>query len=187
MHLGFEYQVRSIVQNVRPSRQTLLFSATFPPKIECLARDLLQHPVRITVGGTGQAAANVKQSVMVVKSDEDKWPWLSKNLEAILAKGQVLIFVGSIASAEELTQNFEDFLGKRTVFLHGDLDQGERMRMLNAFRKRKVDVMIATDVAARGLDIPSIGTVVCYDLSRDIETHTHRIGRTGRAGAAGDA
>lgn len=186
-HMGFEYQVRSIVQNVRPSRQVLLFSATFPPKIEKLARDILQQPVRITVGEVGQAAINVSQHVEILKNDDEKWPWLSKSIDSMLQKGQVLIFVRSIESAEELTQNFKDFLDKKTEFLHGDLHQSERMRILASFRKRKVDVLIATDVAARGLDIPSIYTVVSYDVARDIETHTHRIGRTGRAGVEGQA
>eukprot|EP00931_Biecheleriopsis_adriatica_P115835 TRINITY_DN91590_c0_g1_i1.p1 TRINITY_DN91590_c0_g1~~TRINITY_DN91590_c0_g1_i1.p1 ORF type:complete len:874 (-),score=197.63 TRINITY_DN91590_c0_g1_i1:74-2650(-) len=186
-HMGFEYQVRSIVQNVRPSRQTLLFSATFPPKIEKLARDILHYPVRITIGESGQAAANVKQFVEVLKNDDEKWGWLSKKVDGMLERGQILIFVKSISSAEELTQNFQDFLGKKTEFLHGDLDQGERMRILKALKKRAIDVLIATDVAARGLDIPSIFTVVSYDVARDIETHTHRIGRTGRAGAEGQA
>eukprot|EP00929_Paragymnodinium_shiwhaense_P101706 TRINITY_DN6486_c0_g1_i1.p1 TRINITY_DN6486_c0_g1~~TRINITY_DN6486_c0_g1_i1.p1 ORF type:complete len:698 (+),score=212.24 TRINITY_DN6486_c0_g1_i1:68-2161(+) len=186
-HMGFEYQVRSIMQNVRPSRQTLLFSATFPPKIEKLARDILHQPVRITIGQVGQAALSVEQSVEVLKNDEEKWQLLSKKVDGMLAKGQVLIFVKSIASAEELTQNFTDFLDKKTEFLHGDLDQTERMRILRDYKKRKFDVLIATDVAARGLDIPTIQTVVSYDLARDIETHTHRIGRTGRAGAKGEA
>jgi len=187
LHMGFEYQVRSIVQNVRPGRQTLFFSATFPPKIERLAHDLLQHPVRITIGEAGQAAANVAQTIAVVKNEDEKWQWLSKQVPAMLAKGQVLVFVKSIASAEELAQNFKDFLNKESAFLHGDLDMGERMRIISRVRKRRVDVLIATDVAARGIDIPNIASVVCYDVSRDIETHTHRIGRTGRAGASGEA
>lgn len=186
-HMGFEYQVRSIVQNLRPSRQTLLFSATFPPKIEKLARDLLQQPIRITIGKVGGAASSVEQMVDVLTKDEQKWAWLSKRIDGFLEKGQVLIFVKSIASAEELTQNFTEFLGKKTEFLHGDLDQGERMRIISSYRKRKVDVLIATDIAARGLDIPSIAVVVSYDVARDIETHTHRVGRTGRAGALGQA
>ncbi|CAK0825696.1 unnamed protein product [Prorocentrum cordatum] len=186
-HMGFEYQVRSVVQNVRPSRQTLLFSATFPPKIERLARDLLQQPVRITTGQGGQAAANIVQHVEVLKSDDEKWDWMSKHIDGMLEKGQVLVFVKSIASAEELTQNFTDLLEKKTEFLHGDLDQTERMRILRDVKRKKVDVLIATDVAARGLDIPSIAVVVSYDVARDAETHTHRIGRTGRAGAAGEA
>eukprot|EP00930_Biecheleria_cincta_P000980 TRINITY_DN10215_c1_g1_i1.p1 TRINITY_DN10215_c1_g1~~TRINITY_DN10215_c1_g1_i1.p1 ORF type:complete len:887 (+),score=162.60 TRINITY_DN10215_c1_g1_i1:136-2796(+) len=186
-HMGFEYQMRSIIQNVRPSRQTMLFSATFPPSIEKLARDILHQPVRITIGVVGQAAQSIQQHVEVLKNADAKWEWLSKNVDKMLEKGQLLIFVKSIASAEELTQNFQDFLEKKTEFLHGDLDQGERMRILKSVRKRNVEVLIATDVAARGLDIPSIGTVVSYDPARDIQTHTHRIGRTGRAGAAGQA
>eukprot|EP00927_Polykrikos_kofoidii_P005177 TRINITY_DN12064_c0_g1_i1.p1 TRINITY_DN12064_c0_g1~~TRINITY_DN12064_c0_g1_i1.p1 ORF type:complete len:835 (+),score=216.82 TRINITY_DN12064_c0_g1_i1:224-2728(+) len=186
-HMGFEYQVRSIMQNVRPSRQTMLFSATFPPKIEHLSRDILHQPVRVTIGEVGQAASAVEQKIEVVKNDDAKWPWLSQRIDALLAKGQVLIFVKAIASAEELTQNFKDFLGKKTETLHGDLDQGERMRIISSYRKRKTDVLIATDVAARGLDITSIRTVVSFDVARDIETHTHRVGRTGRAGTPGEA
>ncbi|CAE7405503.1 ddx42, partial [Symbiodinium pilosum] len=151
--------------------------------------DILQQPIRITIGEVGQAAANVQQFVEVLKNDDEKWAsaWLSKRVDGMLQKGQLLVFVKSIASAEEISQNFQDFLEKKTEFLHGDLDQGERMRILRNVRKRVVDVLIATDVAARGLDLPSIFTVVSYDAARDIETHTHRIGRTGRAGAAGEA
>jgi len=185
--MGFEYQVRSIVQNVRPSRQVLLFSATFPPKIEKLARDILFSPVRITVGQEGQVAANVEQHIEVLRNDDEKWAWLSKRVEEMLTKGQLLIFVKSIASAEELTQNFNDFLEKKTETLHGDLDQGSRMQILKSFKKRQVDVLIATDVAARGLDLPNVATVVSYDAARDLETHTHRVGRTGRGGNRGEA
>lgn len=186
-HMGFEYQVRSIMQNVRPSRQVLLFSATFPPKIEKLARDIIHSPIRVTIGKVGQAATNVNQFVEVLKNDEEKWTWLSKRVMNMLAKGQVLVFVKSIASAEELAQNFMDFLELKSEFLHGDLDQASRLQILKAFKKRAFELLIATDVAARGLDIPSIKTVVSYDVARDLETHTHRIGRTGRAGATGDA
>eukprot|EP00435_Cladocopium_sp_Y103_P065601 s563_g27.t1 len=133
------------------------------------------------------AAANVQQFVEVLKTDDEKWAWLSKRVDTMLQRGQLLVFVKSIHSAEELSQNFQDFLGKKTEFLHGDLDQGERMRILKNVKKRLVDVLIATDVAARGLDLPSIFTVVSYDAARDIETHTHRVGRTGRAGAEGQA
>merc|ERR1719506_1497749 len=86
-----------------------------------------------------------------------------------------------------MLQNFTDLLEKKAVALHGDLDQGERMRVLDSFRARKVEVLVATDLAARGLDVPTIKTVVSYDAARDIETHTHRVGRTGRAGAEGEA
>jgi len=187
LHMGFEYQVRSIVQNVRPSRQTLLFSATLPPKIERLASDLLCNPVRIVVGELGRAAATITQVVEILKDDEAKWPWLSQRVEGILAKGQLLIFVKSIQAAKEICENFAQLLQRKAEALHGELEQGERMRILDSYRARKVDVLVATDLAARGLDVPSIHTVVSYDAPRDIETYTHRIGRTGRAGAAGEA
>merc|ERR1712232_1020058 len=103
--MGFEYQVRSVVQNVRPSRQTLLFSATFPPKIEILAREILKNPVRITIGEVGQANENVAQKVHMLKSEGEKWPWLSVAIEAFQAAGQVLIFANSIASCGNLEKN----------------------------------------------------------------------------------
>merc|ERR1711990_663784 len=105
--MGFEYQVRSVVQNVRPSRQTLLFSATFPPKIEILAREILRNPVRITVGEVGQANENVAQKVHMMKSEAEKWPWVSEHIETFKEAGQVLIFANSIASCGTLEENFK--------------------------------------------------------------------------------
>merc|ERR1740121_2515864 len=105
----------------------------------------------------------------------------------MLANGQVLVFAKTKQATDELCKNFTDLLRKKVAILHGDLSQDERMQVLDAFRKKKTEVLIATDLAARGLDVPSIGTVVSYDVARDIETHTHRIGRTGRAGEKGEA
>jgi len=187
LNMGFEPQIRSIAQNIRPSRQTLFFSATFPPKIEMISRDLLQNPVRITIGTLGQAAATVTQHVEVVAEDDDKFGWLSERVDVMLAKGQLLVFAQSKQRVDELLERFTDELRKPAVALHGDLDQNERMRIMDSFRKRKVDVLIATDLAARGLDVATIRTVVCYDVARDIQTHTHRVGRTGRAGLTGEA
>lgn len=187
LHMGFEAQIHSIVQNVRPSRQTLLFSATFPPKIERLARELLRDPVRITVGTLGQAAESVTQRVEIVQTDADKWAWLARSLGPMLEKGQVLIFVQSRQRTEELQASVTSILGKSAAVLHGDLDQDERMRVMDSVRKQSVQVLIATDLAARGLDVLSIRSVVSYDIARDIQTHTHRVGRTGRAGHVGEA
>lgn len=187
LHMGFEYQVRSIVQNVRPNRQTLLFSATLPPKTERLASDLLRNPVRVVVGELGRAASTVKQVVEVLENDEAKWSWLTQRVDNMLSIGQLLIFAKTKEATEEMVQNFTDLLQKKAVALHGFLEQGERMRILDSFRARKVEVLVATDLAARGLDVPTIRTVVLYDAPRDIETYTHRIGRTGRAGAEGEA
>lgn len=187
MQMGFEYQVRSIVQHVRASRQTLLFSATFPPRIECLANDLLTRPVRITVGKLGQAASSVLQHVEVVATEDSKWQWLADRLDGMLAKGQVLLFTKTRQGAETLAQRIEHDLSHKTLTLHGEVEQDSRMQVMESFRKRQVEILVATDVAARGLDVPAIHTVVSYDAARDIETHTHRVGRTGRAGAEGEA
>lgn len=188
LHMGFEYQVRSIVQNMRPNRQTLLFSATLPPKIERLASDLLRNPVRVVVGQIGNVAECVKQAVEVLENADAKWSWLNQRIDGMLAKGQVLIFVKSKQGTEDLLANFKDLLqNSNALALHGDLEQSERMRILDTFRAGKATVLVATDVASRGLDVPTIRTVVSYDAPRDIDTHTHRVGRTGRAGIEGEA
>lgn len=187
LQMGFEYQVRSVVQNVRPARQTLLFSATMPPKVEHLTTQLQHQPVRIIVGKRGQAATSVSQTIEVLPSDEAKWAWLSEKLERMLVEGQVLLFTGTKQGAEALCQQIIKHLYTSALVLHGDVDQDDRARIMDKFRKRKSDVLIATDLAARGLDVPAIHTVVSFDVARDIETHTHRVGRTGRAGVAGVA
>ncbi|CAJ1362548.1 unnamed protein product [Effrenium voratum] len=186
LQMGFEDQIRSVLQNVRPKRQALLFSATMPPRIERLAADFLNQPVRITVGTAGQAAANVKQHVEVFDTEEEKFPWLKTRVAAMLSKGQVVVFAKSKQAAQDLQKKFAD-VQRDAAVLHGDLEQDERMRVIDGFRKLRQNLLIATDVAARGLDITTISTVVSFDVARDIETHTHRVGRTGRAGAAGEA
>jgi ATP-dependent RNA helicase DDX42 len=187
LQMGFEPQMRSILQNVRPSRQALLFSATFPPKIERISTDLTQNPIRIIIGTLGQAADLITQRAAVLPNEDDKWPWLSSRIDSFLARGQILIFCKSKQGAEELSTRFQDDLRKESFVLHGDVDQDTRNRVLDSFRQRKADVLIATDLAARGLDVATIRTVVSYDAARDIETHTHRVGRTGRAGTEGEA
>jgi len=184
--MGFEPQVRSIASNVRPDRQTLLFSATFKKKVEMLCRDILTDPIRVVVGELGEANEDVTQIVEILPNAANKWPWLTRHLVSFTSAGSVLIFVTKKLDSEELagklkTKDFD------VVLLHGDMDQFERNKVINAFKKQEIPVLVATDVAARGLDIPSIKTVINYDVARDIHTHTHRIGRTGRAGEKGVA
>ncbi|XP_048870397.1 ATP-dependent RNA helicase DDX42 [Brienomyrus brachyistius] len=182
--MGFEYQVRSIASHVRPDRQTLLFSATFRKKIERLARDILVDPIRVVQGDIGEANEDVTQLVEVLPSGLDKWGWLTRRLVEFTSSGSVLIFVTKKANCEELATNLNQE-GYSLGLLHGDMDQSERNKVIADFKKKSLPVLVATDVAARGLDIPSIRTVVNYDVARDIDTHTHRIGRTGRAGEKG--
>lgn len=185
--LGFEPQVRSIANHVRPDRQTLLFSATFRKRVEKLARDILADPVRVVQGEVGEANEDVMQFVQVLPSTGPaKWTWLVRRLVEFTSIGSVLIFVTRKANCEELAAQLRgrDF---KLGMLHGDISQIERNEIISSFKKKEFPILLATDVAARGLDIPHIRTVINYDVARDIDTHTHRIGRTGRAGEKGTA
>ncbi|XP_050310964.1 ATP-dependent RNA helicase DDX42 [Anthonomus grandis grandis] len=184
--LGFEPQVRSVCNHVRPDRQTLLFSATFKKRIEKLAKDALQEPIRISQGITGQANEDVTQHAILLPNQDSKRGWLFGKLVELLSAGSVLIFVTKKLDAEKVAK---DLLIKEydCLLLHGDMEQAERNKVIVTFKKQEVPLLVATDVAARGLDIPHVRTVINYDLARDIDTHTHRIGRTGRAGTQGTA
>ncbi|XP_034102672.1 ATP-dependent RNA helicase DDX42 [Drosophila albomicans] len=185
-HMGFEPQVRSICNHVRPDRQTLLFSATFKKRIERLARDILTDPVRIVQGDLNEANQDITQHVYVFPNPLQKWNWLLCHLVKFLSEGAVLVFVTKKADAETVANNL---LVKEynCLLLHGDMDQADRNKVIMQFKRKECDILVATDVAARGLDIPHIRNVVNYDIARDIDTHTHRIGRTGRAGEKGNA
>lgn len=184
--MGFEPQVRSVADHVRPDRQTLLFSATFRKKVERLARDILTDPIRVIQGDIGEANQDVTQVVEIFSDQTQKFPWLLARLVRFTTEGSVLIFVTKKINSEELSISL-----KRNDFdvglLHGDMNQLERNEIITSFKRQTIPILVATDVAARGLDIPSIKNVVNYDVARDIDTHTHRIGRTGRAGEKGTA
>ncbi|CAH1105818.1 unnamed protein product [Psylliodes chrysocephalus] len=184
--LGFEPQVRSVCNHVRPDRQTLLFSATFRKRIEKLAKDALTNPVKISQGTTGQANEDVTQHALLLPTQEAKREWLFGKLVELLSAGSVLVFVTKKLDAELV---FRDIIMKEfeCLLLHGDMEQAERNKVIMSFKKNECPLLVATDVAARGLDIPHVRTVVNYDIARDIDTHTHRIGRTGRAGTQGTA
>lgn len=184
--LGFEPQVRSVCNHVRPDRQTLLFSATFKKKIERLVKDALQDPVKISQGLTGQANEDVTQHVVMLATPQAKRNWLFSHLVELLSTGSVLVFVTKILDAEQVAADLKvkEF---ECLLLHGDMEQAERNKVIISFKKNECSLLVATDVAARGLDIPHIRTVVNFDTARDIDTHTHRVGRTGRAGTQGTA
>eukprot|EP00850_Spirogloea_muscicola_P023698 SM000379S14411 [mRNA] locus=s379:21663:24756:- [translate_table: standard] len=179
--MGFEPQVRSIVGQIRPDRQTLLFSATMPARVERLARDILSMPVRVAVGEVGAANADIRQEVEVVPEDSSKLPWLLRHLPRFIDDGDVLVFASTKARVEDLLGSLLQG-GFKAAALHGDKDQASRMEVLKQFKAGVHHVLVATDVAARGLDIKSIKTVVNYDMAKDMDSHVHRIGRTGRAG-----
>ncbi|EDW05091.1 GH23229 [Drosophila grimshawi] len=185
-HMGFEPQVRSICNHVRPDRQTLLFSATFKKRIERLARDILTDPVRIVQGDLNEANQDITQHVYVFPNPLQKWNWLLCHLVKFLSEGGVLVFVTKKADAETVSNNLL-LKEHNCLLLHGDMDQADRNKVIMQFKRKECDILVATDVAARGLDIPHIRNVINYDIARDIDTHTHRIGRTGRAGEKGNA
>lgn len=179
--MGFGVQIQSLCDHVRPDRQTLLFSATFKKKVERLARIALNDPVKIVQGELGVANEDVTQKVLVMPAGPCKWEWLNSHLVEFMSAGSVLIFVTKKANAEELANNLKQE-NVSLVLIHGDMNQIDRNAAISTFKKNETPIMVATDVAARGLDIPHIRTVINYDVARDIDTHTHRIGRTGRAG-----
>ena len=195
--MGFEYQMLSIVNNIRPDRQILMFSATMKKKIEGFARELLRKEVRILVGKPGQANADIMQRAEIVQNDEAKWNWLRANIDEFAAEGKVLIFVLSKQGTEELTTQLRNSFRSRQLeinvdCLHGDKDQAVRSKIMQQFKYSResnkpdaLTILVATDIASRGLDVKDIRTVVNFDVAKNIETYVHRIGRTGRMGIEG--
>ncbi|PVU97459.1 hypothetical protein BB561_000555 [Smittium simulii] len=186
--MGFEPQVMKIIQNVRPDRQTLLFSATFPRQMEALARKVLKRPLEITVGGRSVVCSDITQMIEVVDFDE-KFYRLLEILGSSLNDDPntcALIFVERQESADTL---FKDLLrrGYMCNSLHGGKDQLDRDQTILDFKQEVFNILIATSVAARGLDVKRLSLVVNYDCPNHLEDYVHRVGRTGRAGNKGTA
>ncbi|ROW15461.1 hypothetical protein VPNG_02369 [Cytospora leucostoma] len=186
LDMGFEPQIRRIVEGEDmpgvQNRQTLMFSATFPRDIQMLARDFLKDYIFLSVGRVGSTSENITQKVEYVE-DVDKRSVLLDILHTHGA-GLTLIFVETKRMADSLS----DFLINQSfpaTSIHGDRTQRERERALDMFRNGRCPILVATAVAARGLDIPNVTHVVNYDLPTDIDDYVHRIGRTGRAGNTG--
>lgn len=183
LDMGFEPQIRSIISQIRPDRQTLMWSATWPREVQSLARDFLVHPSQITIGSQELSANHNVTQIVEVMQGHEKRQRLSRLLET-LRDGKVLIFTDTKREADQLTYQMAGF---RALALHGDKSQGERDWVLGQFKSGQCNIMIATDVAARGLDVKDIKYVINYDFPKAMDTYIHRIGRTGRAGAKGTA
>ena len=188
LDMGFEPQIRQIVEGAdmppKEERQTLMFSATFPRDIQILAADFLRDYIFLSVGRVGSTSENIVQQVLWV-DDYDKRARVVELLRAESA-GLTLIFVETKRGADSL----DDFLYAqrfRCTSIHGDRNQSQREDALKSFRSGETNVMVATAVAARGLDIPNVTNVINYDLPTDVDDYVHRIGRTGRAGNVGKA
>lgn len=183
LDMGFGVQIDRILRHMPKERQTLLFSATLPPEIVQISKKYLHMPERIAVGETHMPTANIKQEIVKVNTP-DKYKMLLEHLAA--RNGSVIVFVktkhGADRMAKRLTRE-----GHSAEAIHGDLKQSKRDRVIADFRDKEHRILVATDVAARGLDIPHIEHVINYDLPQVAEDYIHRIGRTARAGKAGEA
>jgi ATP-dependent RNA helicase DDX46/PRP5 len=183
--MGFEPQITRIIQNIRPDRQTVLFSATFPRQVEALAKRILTRPLEIVVGGRSIVCSDVDQHVEVVLEDL-KFKRLLELIQEWNEKGLILVFVDTQESCDRLYNELLR-LGYQVLALHGGKEQQERDFTIDDFKRKVKNIMIATSVAARGLDVRDLNLVVNYDVPNHYEDYVHRVGRTGRAGNKGSA
>jgi ATP-dependent RNA helicase DeaD len=183
LDMGFSVQIDAIMEHVSVQRQTLLFSATLPKNIVHIAKKYLNDPVRVAADAESSPAANIQQDVLRT-SDSEKYNQLITELNE--REGSVIVFVKTKHGADKMAVQLSK-AGHEADAIHGDLRQNKRDRVIAAFRKQKYRILVATDVAARGLDIPHIEHVINYDLPQCPEDYIHRIGRTARAGAKGFA
>jgi len=184
LDMGFLPDLQRIINLLPKQRQNLMFSATFSPEIKKLASSFLNNPVTIEVARSNATAERVTQTIYKVNEDAK-----SDAVAHIIRERQlkqVIVFSNTKIGASKLARQLEND-GVKASAIHGDKSQGERMAALEAFKQGQVEVLVATDVAARGLDITDLPCVINIDLPYNAEDYVHRIGRTGRAGASGDA
>jgi len=184
LDMGFLPDVRRIVEHCPRARQTMLFSATIPPEIEQLCKWALRNPETIEIGQRRAPAETVTHALYPVASDQKQ-----ELLEELLKRtdyNQVLIFCRTKHGADRVARNLQHE-GHAVAVLHSNRTQREREQALNGFRNGRYEVMVATDIAARGIDVQQISHVINFDVPHHPEDYVHRIGRTGRALAAGDA
>jgi len=184
LDMGFAPQLNRIVADIPKYRQTLLFSATMPPEVEALARKYLRKPIVVQVGMRTQAASTVTHAVYPVPRDRK-----SELLVELLRQKEldsVLVFTRTKHGADKVVRKL-DSEGISSLAMHSEKSQGQRTDALDQFKKGTIRVLVATDIAQRGLDIAGISHVINYDVPAQAEDYVHRIGRTGRAAATGDA
>ncbi|KAF2869936.1 hypothetical protein BDV95DRAFT_629805 [Massariosphaeria phaeospora] len=193
--MGFEPQVLKVLDNIRPDRQAILFSATMPKNMAAVVRKHFHHPVEVLIGGRSVVASDVTQIIDIVPPPDDK-PGDKKVAQLLLRLGQthgenensqVLIFTEKQSTAEKLLKQLIDASYAGVDTIHGGKDQSDRSDAINSFKRGILPILIATSVAARGLDVPHLATVINYDCPTHLEDYVHRCGRTGRAGNKGTA
>ncbi|XP_059093872.1 probable ATP-dependent RNA helicase DDX43 [Tigriopus californicus] len=187
LDMGFEPQIRKILLDIRPDRQTVMTSATWPPGVRRLANTYMTDPVTVFIGSLDLAAVHsVTQHVLFAEGDEEKRRYLMDFFEQLESDDKVIVFVGKKARADDIASD----LSLQNVVcqsIHGDREQSDREQALLDLKTGEVKILIATDVASRGIDIEDITYVFNYDFPRNIEEYVHRVGRTGRAGKTGTA
>ena len=183
--MGFEPQVMRIIGNVRPDRQTVMFSATFPRQMEALARKILNKPIEVNIGGKSIVCRDIEQHIVVLRDDQ-KYFKLLELLGLYQEQGSVLIFVERQEEADSLLKELMK-VGYPCMALHGGMDQFDRDSTIADFKNGVVKLLVATSVAARGLDVKQLVLVVNYQCPSHYEDYVHRCGRTGRAGRKGFA
>jgi ATP-dependent RNA helicase DDX46/PRP5 len=183
--MGFEPQISMIMDSTRPDRQTVLFSATFPRKVEALARKVLRAPIEIVVGGRSVAASTIDHRVEVI-APELRFRRLLQLMGEFYDKGGILIFVDSQKRCDHIFQELTRMCYP-CLSLHSGKDQIDRRHSIDDFKKKVRTVMVATSLAGRGLDVDGLALVVNYTSPNHLEDYVHRVGRTGRAGKRGTA
>ena len=181
LDMGFEPQMNEIVENFPRQRQTMLFSATLPPEIQKLATSYMKNPERLAVGAVAKPVDKIKQDVVRVKL-ADKPDALIEELKKM--KGSAIVFVKTKLRVERVAYLLKE-AGHKVTRIHGDRSQAQRSQAIDDFRSGVSRILVATDIAARGLDVPHIQHVINFDLPLAAEDYVHRIGRTARAGAEG--
>lgn len=183
LDMGFSEQIETICEVLPANRQTMLFSATLPAHITNVAKKYLQNPEVIKVAAKNTTPQNIKHEVQFVP-EHDKFDVLIDQLNQ--REGTIIVFVKTKRAADKMAMSLKD-IGYEAEPIHGDLRQSRRERTIRRFRSSQFRILVATDVAARGLDVPHVSHVINYDLPQCSEDYIHRIGRTGRAGATGEA
>ncbi|XP_046299006.1 probable ATP-dependent RNA helicase DDX43 [Marmota monax] len=184
LDMGFEPQIMKILLDVRPDRQTIMTSATWPYAVRRLAQSYLKEPMIVYVGTLDLVAVNTVKQNIIITTEEEKRTHIQTFLESMSPKDKVIVFVSRKAVADHLSSDL--ILRHISVeSLHGNREQSDREKALENFKTGKVRILIATDLASRGLDVHDITHVYNYDFPRNIEEYVHRVGRTGRAGRTG--
>jgi len=181
--MGFQPQIEEILRKMKKQRQTLLFSATMPEDIVKLAMEHMKLPIRIEIAPPGTTTEQVTQEMFIVKEEKKK-----TLLKALLHeyRGPVLVFVRTKVGAQRVNRMIRE-MGYDVAEIHSDRSMGQRKQAIEGFKKGKFQILVATDVASRGIDVSNIEMVLNFDLPDDVDTYVHRIGRTGRAGSEGHA